>query len=104
MHFIIGKISCTNCTNNIENKLKEAFTSLGLIEANANFMLKKLTVKIKNEAKNEILPENIVEILTEMGKECKFEYSEDLQEHHQSPRNSFKKIYSDNGSKLSSSL
>lgn len=98
MHFQIGNISCTNCTNNIEKKIKENFGFLGLIDVTANFMLKKLIVKISLASKNAILPENIVEAITEMGKECEFEYSETVQG-KTDRKTSFKKIYSESGSK-----
>ena len=62
-------------------------------------MLKKLTVKVTEEAKDDITPEKITEIITDMGKECEFEYSEMLGLQDKAKNISRKKTFSESGSK-----
>lgn len=104
LHFKIGNVSCSGCTNNIEKKVSEEYGEQGLMKVSANSITKKMAVEITYEAKGSIQPEKIEELLREMGKEWEFLEEEVKGSPRTGNRNSFKKILRGENGKLSTGL
>lgn len=97
MHFQIGNVTCTGCTGNIEKKITEKYEDSGLVEVTATLMTYKLTVKIKSEAAGYITPEAIESLIREMGKECNFLNSENVDPFLRKQTSSKRRILDENG-------